>query len=97
MKWGCRGCCPYGAYTRLNCTKTPGNAVRTNTRGKEQRSEKASIVHDRAPKALTSTSSERNHMEHSTAKTRRRTGLPLPPCPAFLFSDLTSAVVPSQD
>ena len=25
------------------------------------------------------------------------TGLPLPPCPAFLFSNLTSTVVPSQD
>ncbi|KAI9437086.1 hypothetical protein BJY52DRAFT_1230249 [Lactarius psammicola] len=29
---------------------------------------------------------------HSTARTRPRTGLPLQPCPAFLFSDLTSAM-----
>ena len=40
----------------------------------------------------------REHIEHrSTGKAQQITGLPLPPCPAFLFPGPTSPVMPSQD
>ena len=40
----------------------------------------------------------REHIEHrSTGKAQQTTGLPLPPCPAFLFPNSTSPVMPSRD